>query len=331
MPNYTEPNFNKTIIHQLRGVGISDPEFVPCALGRPITNSLWNMIIPEIAECRWKKPNFRLVIHAQDFVHWYNNELCVELHWIEKQFTEEQQRKIIFVHWDHSLRDWYEGHIQCVEFASHSYELVHQLRSRWDEWKDVLNKDYEYNFICLNGRSRQYRDKVYQLLQNKPNSYVTHGIHNPFPSHPYTDYNFNNVDNFIKMMPLYQKAKASMVTETIYEDHPGIITEKTLLAIAAKHPFMCIGHLGIHYEIAERGFKNYDDLFDLTYDVIEKEYRLEAAIQLNLGRLTSNYFNINKVKDKIEYNFDFLMSNTKDGYTKSIEQRAYKQLQEIVF
>jgi len=324
--SFAGPNFNNKIRILFRSVGF-DPLFVFSALQRPRIENQWSITLPDIPAEKWKQPNFRLVVHAQDFVNWYDNTLCKELFWLEKQFTYEQQRKIIFLHWDHGLRNTYEGHIECVEFASHSYELVHQLQDRWEEWKAVHNKDIKYNWICLNGHPRPHRDKLFQILQNQPTGFVTHGLHNPAPMSPYfKNYGWNNVDNFINLMPLYQQSKTSIVSETIYQDHPGIISEKTLLAIAAKHPFMCIAHQGIHNEIAKRGFENFNELFDLSYDTMKKDQRLDAAMESNLPNLLNPDWDIEHTQEKAERNFDFLMSD----YTKTIEQRAQRQLVEIM-
>ena len=89
---------------------------------------------------------------------------------------------------------------------------------------------------------------------------------------------------------------------------------------------MCVGHQHIHREIAERGFENYDEIFDLDYDLIESEYRLDAAIQMNLETITSNDFDVAVAKEKVERNYDFLMND----YMQSIEDRARKQLREII-
>ena len=76
-----------------------------------------------------------MVIHAQDFCNWYNNELCVELFEIEKMLTDEQQSKTIFVHWDHDLINRYQGRIHCVEFPSHSWELIEDLKKRFNDFR----------------------------------------------------------------------------------------------------------------------------------------------------------------------------------------------------
>ena len=318
--------FNQKITKILNEFGLQY-KFAPSILQRPIENGMWKMELPEIADEEWRKPNFRLVLHAQDFCNWYDNELCLELFEIEKHYTEEQQNKIIFLHWDHDLRNRYSGVIHCIEFPSHSWELVEALKDQHSKWKSVYSKGKKkYNFICLNGYSRRHRNQTYRALRDIKGGYVTHRKHNEYKKAPYAKYDFDNVANFIKLKSLYKSAKSSVVTESIYSDGPGIITEKTLLAIAAKHPFMCIGHKNIHAEIEERGFENYSEIFDLDYDLIESEYRLDAAIQMNLDKLSDTKFDIEIAREKIERNFDFLMND----YMESIEKRAIQQLREII-
>ena len=319
MPNYTEPNFNKEMILLLRARGL-DFEFVPCALGRPIVSSRWNINLPDIARERWHRRNFRLIIHAQDFIHFYDN-LCVELHWLEQQFTPEQQSKIIFVCWDHRLRDIYQGNIRIVNFASHSYELVHQLKARWVEWKDVAKKDIRHNWICLNGRAREYRQEVYNLLRHEPSGFVSHSIFNPIDIHPYQAYNFNNVDNFVKLLPVYQSARSSIITESLYQDVGGIVTEKTLLAIAARHPFMCIGHRLCMEDVENLGFDTYPEIYDYSYDTEPKVTRMYSAIERNIDTLRQD-IDLDIVKEKIDRNFDYLMGD----YADNIRHRAAEDL-----
>ena len=326
MPDtYAGEKFKKTIDLLLRSSGFN-AYFVPSILDRPIEQGRWAINLKDhlanITANDWKRRNFRLVLHAQDFCHYYNNTLCTELHFIEEHLTPEQQSKTIFLHWDHGLTDLYIGNVKCVEFASHSYELVYSLKERHSEWKDVHHKDIKYNFLCLNGTLREHRIKMYDMLGSEPLGFTSHINYNPAPMCPYNKYDFNNVSNFVKLMPLYQQSKTSIVTETIYADHPGIITEKTLLAIAAKHPFMCIGHQGIHCEIAQRGFQLFDNVFDLSYDNLPAEQRLDTALHLNWERITDSEWDVDAAQENAEYNFDFLMND----YAESIEQRCLAQL-----
>lgn len=307
--------------NMLRANGVN-PYILTCAFVRPITDNGWTILLPnDITPEMWKNPRFRLVIHGQDFATWYK-DFCLELLWIETQFTPEQLEKVIFVHWDHSLQDWYQGPVTCIEFPTHSYELVKTLKNNWSDWKHIpLQKKIKHNWLCLNGRARAYRQDVYNLLKDEPSGFVSHSIFNPVKQLPYNHYNFNNVENFVKIGTVYQEAKTSIITESIYADHPGIITEKTLFAIAAKHPFMCIGHRGIHQEIKQRGFKLYDHLFNLEFDNDSSETRLFNAIDSNLEILRNN-IDLENYKDIIEYNFDYLLND----YLNFLENRARQQI-----
>jgi hypothetical protein len=310
------------MLMMLRARGL-DVEFVSCALGRPIVSSRWHINLPDIPKERWNRRNFRLVIHAQDFIHFFGN-LCVELHWLEQQFDPEQQSKIIFVAWDHRLGEIYEGNIKIVNFASHSFELIHQLRARWTEWRDVHNRSIRHNWICLNGRAREYRQEVYNLLRHEPSGFVSHSIFNPIDIHPYQKYDFDNVGNFVRLLPIYQSARSSIITESLYQDVGGIVTEKTLLAIAARHPFMCIGHRYCHRDVASLGFENYDELFDLSYDTESKDTRMYSAISKNIERLREP-IDLDSLEEKINRNFEWLMG----GYADSIRHRAEQDLAKL--
>ena len=192
---------------------------------------------------------------------------------------------------------------------------------RWTEWRDVHKKDIRYNWICLNGRTRAYRQEVYNLLRHEPSGFVSHSIFNPIEIHPYEKYDFDNVQNFIHLMPIYQSARMSVITESLYQDVGGIVTEKTLLAIAARHPFMCIGHRFCHDDVARLGFQNYNELFDLSYDTEDHTTRMYSAVKLNLARLQAP-IDQDAVKEKVDANFDWLMG----GYTDSIVDRAKQDL-----
>lgn len=320
MSTHVVSNFNKTLHYMLKGAGL-EFFFMPCALQRPIVESQWTITLPDnIDQLPWNKPNFRLVIHAQDFVHFHNN-LCVELYWLEENLKPEYLPKVLFVHWDHDLNSIYSGPIKCIEFASHSFEIAHGLKEQYSSWQHVVNKNYFYNWLCLNGRPREHRNQVYDLLKDTPGGLLTHNIHNPLSWHPYENYNFDNIDNFVRLLPAYQNCRVSVVTESLYQDVGGIITEKTLFAIAAQHPFMCIGHRGIHQQIRDRGFCTFENLFDLSYDTEPNSTRLTVAIERNLSVLIGN-IDVGAVREQTQHNFEWLMT----GYADSLRERAQEQL-----
>lgn len=321
MSNHIITNFQVVLPKLLRDVGLSDCYTMMCALERPKLATQWTIKLPEVINSLpWTKPDFRLVVHAQDFVH-INNNVCGELAWLEANLTPEQQSRTIFMHWDHDLNQVYSGPIHCVEFSSHSYEIAFGLKENYLKWKDVRKKNYEYNWLCLNGRPRPHRNQVYERLKDTPRGLLTHSVHRPLTLYPYSNYYYDNISNFSHLVPAYQQSRVSVITESLYQDTCGIITEKTLFAMAAEHPFMCIGHRHIHRQIRERGFKTFDNLFDLSYDTESDSTRLQSAVDRNLDVITAD-IDPEQYKEQTKHNFEWLMT----GYADSLRERAREQL-----
>ena len=147
--------FNKKITGLLNQFEI-DYSFVPSAFNRPINNGSWSLNLPYVVKSKWKNPNFKLIVHAQDFCNYDSNGLCLELCQIEKHYDREYHEQIIFLHWDHNLQNTYKGAIKCVEFPSHSWELVEALKAQHTKWKSVYTKSKK-NII-------KKIEKIYLLL-----------------------------------------------------------------------------------------------------------------------------------------------------------------------
>jgi hypothetical protein len=80
---------------------------------------------------------------------------------------------------------------------------------------------------------------------------------------------------------VYGSAPVNIVTETQYDPPTGIITEKTLLAMAAQQIPIVIGHRGIVDQCRRMGFDMFDDLVDNSYDQLPNKSRVEEALELN--------------------------------------------------
>jgi hypothetical protein len=120
---------------------------------------------------------------------------------------------------------------------------------------------------------------------------------------------------------VYQSARSSIITESLYQDVGGIVTEKTLLAIAARHPFMCIGHRHCMEDVENLGFDTYPEIYDYSYDTEPKVTRMYSAIERNIDTLRQD-IDLDRVKEKIDRNFDYLMGD----YADSIQRRAAEDL-----
>jgi hypothetical protein len=80
---------------------------------------------------------------------------------------------------------------------------------------------------------------------------------------------------------VYSTSAVNIVTETEYATAPGIISEKTLLAMAAEQIPILVGHQGIVQHCRELGFDMFSDLVDVSYDNMPNEVRAEQAVWLN--------------------------------------------------
>jgi hypothetical protein len=84
---------------------------------------------------------------------------------------------------------------------------------------------------------------------------------------------------------------------------------------------MCIGHRYCHEDVANLGFQNYNDVFDLSFDTEDRTTRMYSAIKNNQQRL-ADLVDIDHLSDKINQNFDYLMGD----YADSIRARAEEDL-----
>ena len=71
------------------------------------------------------------------------------------------------------------------------------------------------------------------------------------------------------------------MTETQYNQQPGIITEKTIFALLAAQIPIVIGYRGIVQDCQELGFDMFTDIVDVSYDHLSDSCRWQAALDLN--------------------------------------------------
>jgi hypothetical protein len=79
----------------------------------------------------------------------------------------------------------------------------------------------------------------------------------------------------------YNRTKFSIVVETEMTADPGsiLLSEKTFKPIALQHPFMILGNKGSLNLLHTAGFITFDNIFDESYDLIEKDYeRVDRVI-----------------------------------------------------
>jgi hypothetical protein len=172
-----------------------------------------------------------------------------------------------------------------------------------------MQNSREQAWQCLNGRTCRHRQRAYWALRDLPNGTVTYGTERPLSHWNYSCYRgTENDDNFIALSWLYGHNAVNIVTETEYDTAPGIVTEKTLMAIAAGQIPIVIGHQGIVQHCRELGFDMFDDLVDTSYDTLPNDVRVEEAVRRNQDLIVGNR-DLVPYQDRIRANRDYMLND----------------------
>jgi hypothetical protein len=229
-------------------------------------------------------------MHCQDFVSIdMAQQRCPELQNIEQHFGDKANR-VIVIHWNIDLQSVYNGPLNLVYFPTHSYELLQLINDQADEWKQNYtdNAPRPIRFQCLNGVPRSHRRLVVNwLLKNNLDGVISFGKQRPLKDYEYTKFviGFSNQGNWMAMQPFYTQCDVNIVTETQYYECPGIITEKTLMAVLGMQVPILIGYKGMVKHFEDLGFDAFRDVVNTEYDSLPDEIRWKTALESNIDIL----------------------------------------------
>ena len=237
----------------------------------------WPLRLPAVD---WQCTDFAVLIF-QDFVTMHGG-ICLELAQVE-QWYGDRADQVIVIHWPHALSRYYRGPVRLVEFNVHEYQILDNLTSCQQQWQQVWHGPRDRAWQCLNGRKCDHRVRVVQHLERHwNNGTVSLGDVVPLTKYPYSTYRgTSNEDNWLRLLPLYGQHHVNIVTETQYNQQPGIITEKTIFALLAAQIPIVIGYRGIVQDCQELGFDMFTDIVDVSYDHLSDSCRWQAALDLN--------------------------------------------------
>jgi hypothetical protein len=140
---------------------------------------------------------------------------------------------------------------------------------------------------------------------------------------------FDTAGNFdIRLRPLYQHSLVEIITETMYDFHTGIVSEKFFNSVYGCNFPIVIGTPGTVRYLRSIGFDMFDDVVDHSYDnIVNPVSRLESAIQLNIQLLTNKEETIKKwnlCKDRFNKNVQFakvkFIENLQNSILKEFKQ-----------
>jgi hypothetical protein len=269
--------------------------------------SLWELDIP-------KTDKNYLILHVQDFIR------GEDLLKIEHHQQLYNIKNIVLIHWNHNLKKFYNGSIKLIEFPSHSYELVNELIERYNEWN--FRYDKTVNFMCLNGIPKRHRKLTFNYLNINHYGGITtlSDINNGVE--PYSNYNWDNIENFVNLRNEYKASGVNIITESLYTDSSGILSEKTLFAFASMQLPIMIAHKGAVSDARRYGFDMFDDIIDHSYDTMPNNIRWKKALTLNRKIIDGKYHDL---EERLISNKQYLLQ----GYLFQITKHLIKELSKL--
>ena len=296
--NYSEFLLNAVL---LNGFDMPEPRYA--AFGIPYDHEHgWPL---EFQPIDFKK-NTLLLLNFQDFIT-KKDDVILELQKVE-DYYKDKSNQVLVTHWPHSLGKFYHGPINLIEFNSHDYQVINNLRNRAEEWVPAFNFNHTHAWQCLNGTWRPHRQRVIEVLSNWPNGVLSNGTERPLDLYSYGNYyRTENEDNFIYIKDLYSSCAVNIVTETQYDWAPGIVSEKTFMALLAKQIPIVVGYAGIVEDCINMGFDMFTDLVDTSYDKMPNDIRAEQALLLNRDLILGN-IDLTPYRARLEKQHDFILN-----------------------
>lgn len=276
----------------------------------------WPLKLPRIQF----ESNTVLLLHFQDFVTFRDGKI-VELEVVE-QFYGSFCNQIVVTHWNHDLKKFYNGPIKLIEYSNHNCREMTRLNQRWSQCSEVISQPKTQAWQCLNGRMCLHRQRAVDILQNWPNGWLSNGNQIPLPLWDYSTYRgTENDENFVRLLPIYGSAAVNIVTETEFYHRPGIITEKTLFAMAARQIPIIIGYPGIVADCKDLGLDVFDDVVDTSYDWLPNDQRVEQAILRNKDLILGKVC-IATLQQRLQNQSQYVLNNLTDQYRQNFASQA---------
>jgi hypothetical protein len=241
------------------------------------TDQGWPMKLPDVDF----GSNTLLLLHFQDFVT-RTDRGVLELLRVEQHYGD-RAAQVLVTYWPHRLQHYYTGPVNLIEFNSHEYAIIQNLKQCQTAWYPRLQASRPVAWQSLNGRKCPHRQRVCRVLSTWPNGVLSLGDCVSLDQWPYSTYRggTTNEDNYLRLIETYGSCAVNIVTETQYDRAPGIITEKTIFAMLSEQIPVIVGYPGVVADCQDLGFDMFTDVVDTAYDYAPNDTRVELALELN--------------------------------------------------
>jgi hypothetical protein len=295
------------------------------------------------------------------------NELEWEQRQLPKYFYDLVKEKNIEFKMIHgSFPDpYYKDYCDRMEIE---YDAIEYWSTFWISWTEqCLSWDfpyktynppteYKYPFICLNNRGHIHRCALIDHLAR--HNLLDKGIvtyHNFMTEHQYS---FKYYDGSIRTIndDFATKLDSFLLPEEFHQSflhvvgeattQVNMITEKTIVPMLLKKPFISFGKEGFNKCLTSLGFVLYDELFDYSFDdesnietrasmvtdnvnnIVGKDYT--SLYELIKPKLIHNYNRVQEIIHDITYLHPFAIERVnymgQEGYTQMHSDLRYQTL-----
>lgn len=198
------------------------------------------------------------------------------------------------------------------------------LNSVIDHTTYQVNTDFKYPFICLNNKNHTHRCALIDHLSKY--NLIDSGVvtWHKFPNSTY-EYDFKYYDDSIRTIndDFATKLDSFVLPDQWHESflhvigeatiNADFITEKTVIPLLLKKPFVCISTKNWNKRLKDLGFVLYDEIIDYSYDSHDNvEVRADKLCE-SISKLSTNYSELYKIiEPKIQHNYNRCLEIIKD-------------------
>jgi len=235
-------------------------------------------------------------------------------------------------------------------FIWHSFMLIEgcceekqQQGIHVDEYKkkyynnDLSYRKYKFPFASFNGKIRPHRslfiDKLAETNMIDKGFVTYHGMRKEMNytkeidvEYNFFKYNMIEENNLAYFMDETQTIASADINESFTESFLHIpcetnfeeftLTEKTILPILFKYPFLTVGSRDFHKHLQDLGFQLYDEIFDYDFDKDnDLRNRIDGVVN-NIKYIYKNFTKVyemqGKIESKLQHNYDRCIDIIKD-------------------
>lgn len=209
-----------------------------------------------------------------------------------------------------------------------------------NQYQNQTYNQFIYPFITLNNKPHDHRCAMIDMLAKY--NLLDKGIvtWNKTP-HSNDSYPFKYYDNSFRGLDddFVTKLDSFLICKEYHQSFLHVIgeatttvpfiTEKTVLPILFKKPFITLADKNFSNNLRNLGFELFDEIIDYNYDNIDNlEERAEHMVQNIVPLLTENYNHLyDKLYPKLEHNYHRALEIIKDiNYIPYIIRERYKTM-----